>query len=62
MAAGDESPGLRPSFIVSMTKDEAGVLHGMVEAVPTGRTEPFRGLETLGAFIETMFPRDARRR
>ncbi len=55
--AGDEAPWVRRSFVVSVSEDADGALRGVVEAVRTGRKETFRGLETLGSVIETMFRR-----
>jgi hypothetical protein len=48
---------VRRSFVVSVSEDADGVLVGVVEAVRTGRKEPFRGVETLGPVVEALFRR-----
>jgi hypothetical protein len=46
---------LRRFFIVSVSEDEGGKLHGVVEAVRSGRKERFQGLDTLGPLVGAMF-------
>jgi hypothetical protein len=48
---------LRRFFIVSVSEDATGELHGVVEAVRSGRKERFQGLDTLGPVVGAMFRR-----
>ena len=54
---GRETEPVRRFFIVSVSEDATGGLHGLVETVRTGRKERFQGLETLGPVIGAMFER-----
>jgi hypothetical protein len=58
--AGDSRPDaerLRRFFIVSVSEDATGELHGVVEAVRSGRKERFQGLDALGPVVGAMFRR-----
>ena len=58
--AGGFRPGAerpRRFFIVSVSEDATGELHGVVEAVRSGRKERFQGLDTLGSVVGAMFRR-----
>jgi hypothetical protein len=48
---------LRRFFIVSVSEDAQGGLHGMVEAVRSGRKERFQGLDALGPVVGALFRR-----
>jgi hypothetical protein len=48
---------VRRFFIVSVSEDEVRRLHGVVEAVRSGRKERFQGLDTLGLVVGAMFRR-----
>lgn len=52
-----DAEGLRRFFIVSVREDATGELHGVVEAVRTGRKERFQGLDTLGPVVGALFQR-----
>jgi hypothetical protein len=47
----------RRFFIVSVSEDVMGALHGVVEAVRSGRKERFQGLDTLGPVVGALFRR-----
>ena len=49
---------LRRFFIVSVSEDATGELHGVVEAVRSGRKERFQGLDALvGPVVAALFRR-----
>jgi len=48
---------LRRFFIVSVSEEPDGELHGVVEAVRSGRKERFQGLDTLGPVVGALFRR-----
>ncbi len=59
--AGGDTPAdpetRRRLFVVSVSEDESGAVHGVVEAVRTGRKERFQGVDTLGAVVGALFRR-----
>jgi hypothetical protein len=58
--SGDPRPDgerLRRFFIVSVSEGAVGELHGVVEAVRSGRKERFQGLDALGPVVGALFRR-----
>jgi hypothetical protein len=47
----------RRFFIVAVSEDEGGEIRGVVEAVRSGRKEPFAGLDMLGSVVGALFRR-----
>jgi hypothetical protein len=48
---------IRRLFIVSVSEDASGELHGVVQAVRSERKERFQGLDTLGVVVGALFRR-----